>query len=466
MSPGLDDIDLHHPDHYAAHGFPWAAWDLLRREAPVHWYVRDDVEPFWAVTRHADVLTVSNHPEVFINGGPRLRLTLKGRPEIARAGLDDFGRARGWDPDEPPDLVFMDNPRHRRMRRLTSWAFSQGAMRRMGAHFAELAGRFTAEYLGAVDQSGTDGVDLVQGLASKLPLAAIGEILGLPPDDWQRILAWSNALLGEFAPGTLRPGESRGAAGYRSLDEFHAYLEALVMESRAEGRERGGFIDLMVHTPVHGRLLTDQQLIGYLFLLVAAGNDTTRNAFVGGVDALLAHPDQLERLLAEPALLGDAVEEILRWTSPVGSFLRTVTRDFELAGTALAAGDTVAVFYPSANRDERVFDAPYHFDITRRPNPHLTFGFGAHFCLGTNLARAELAASLAALLPHLPRLERCGTATRMAQTHVLGYSHLPLRLRRASGVRAGDNAVDATRPAFAAGSTAPPRRAGTTGDHP
>ncbi|MCP5198476.1 MAG: cytochrome P450 [Gammaproteobacteria bacterium] len=431
MGLSLDTLDIHHPDDYAAHGFPWAAWDLLRREAPVFYYERDDIEPFWAVTRYDDVMTVSNHPDVFINGGPRLRLALKGQPEIARAGLDRFGAARGWDPDEPPDLVFMDNPRHRRMRRLASWAFTQGAMRRMQQHFQALAEDFTRDFMADLKAAAARGEsrDLVQGLAAKLPLAAIGEILGLPPGDWQRVLVWSNALLGEFAPGYRHPGESRGAAGYRSMDEFRGYLEALVQESRAAGAARGGFIDHLVHTPVHGALLSDQQLIGYLFLLVAAGNDTTRNAFSGGVAALLEHPEQLARLQAEPALLPDAVEEILRWTSPVGSFLRTVTRDFVLNGVTLREADTVGVFYPSANRDERVFANPYRFDITRRPNPHLTFGFGAHFCLGTNLARAELAASLAALLPHLHRLERAGPGERMAQTHVLGYSHLPMRLR-------------------------------------
>ncbi|MGE0486454.1 MAG: cytochrome P450 [Gammaproteobacteria bacterium] len=431
MDLTLDTLDIHHPDLYAAHGFPWAAWDLLRREAPVFRYERDDVEAFWAVTRYADVMTVANHPDVFINGGPRLRLALKGQPEIARAGLDRFGRERGWDPDEPPDLVFMDNPRHRRMRRLSSWAFTQGAMRRMRPHFDALAADFTRAFLADLELAArhAESRDLVQGLAARLPLAAIGEILGLPPGDWQRVLVWSNALLGEFAPGYRQPGESTGAAGYRSMDEFRTYLEALVQESRAEGAARGGFIDHLVHTPVHGALLTDQQLIGYLFLLVAAGNDTTRNAFVGGVAALLEHPEQLARLQAEPGMLPSAVEEILRWTSPVGSFLRTLTRDFELNGVLLRAGDTVGVFFPSANRDERVFDEPYRFDVARRPNPHLTFGFGAHFCLGTNLARAELQASLAALLPHLHRLAIAGPGERMAQTHVLGYSHLPVRLR-------------------------------------
>lgn len=430
-TPALDELDIHRPADYAAHGYPWTAWDRLRLEAPVYYYERDDIEPFWAVTRYDDVMTVSNHPDVFINGGPRLRLALRGEPEIARAGVDSFGRARGWDPDEPPDLVFMDNPRHRHFRRLTSWAFTQGSMRAMAGHFERLAQSFTNEFAADLEAATVRGesLDFVAGLACKLPLAAIGEIMGLAPDDWQRIHVWSNALIGEIGGDFRRPGESRGAAGYRAMDEFRGYLEALVKDSRAHGAERGGFVDHMVHTRVHGEYLSDQQLIGYLFVLVAAGNDTTRNALSGGVAALIEHSEQCARLCANPALLPDAVEEILRWTSPVASFLRTATRDFDLAGTRIAAGDTVGLFYPSANRDERVFPEPYRFDIGRRPNPHLTFGFGAHFCLGTNLARAELTASLRALLPLLPRLELHGTPTRLAQTHVGGYSTLPMRLR-------------------------------------
>ncbi|MGR9089131.1 MAG: cytochrome P450 [Gammaproteobacteria bacterium] len=430
MSLTLETLNIHHPSIYAGDGSPWAAWDLLRDQAPVYWYKRDDVEPFWAVTRYADIKTVSDHPQAFINGGPRLRLTLKGTPEILRAGVDTFGEERGWDPAEPPDMVFMDNPRHRHMRRQSSWAFTQGGMRRMDAHFTALAERFTQEYIAALETSAADRtVDFVHGLAGKLPLAAIGEIMGLAPDDWRRILVWSNALVGEIDESDRLPGESRGAAGYRNMYEMRMYLEGLVHESRAVGAERGGFIDHMVHRKVEGKTLTDQQLIGYLFLLIAAGNDTTRNALTGGVAALLEHPGELERLCRNPELLPDAIEEILRWTSPVVNFLRTATEDFELAGTRIAAGDTVGLFYPSANRDERVFTDPYRFDITRSPNPHLTFGFGAHFCLGTNLARAELKASLRALLPYLDRLEIHGEPTRIAQTHVTGFSTLPLRLR-------------------------------------
>jgi cytochrome P450 len=226
----------------------------------------------------------------------------------------------------------------------------------------------------------------------------------------------------------MLPGESIGEAAERNMNDMRAYLEALIREHRKPGGGPSPFINRLVSGTVDGRLLNDQQLNGYLLLLIGAGNDTTRNATVGGLVALLEHPEMRELLCRDPALLGSAADEILRWTSPVISFLRTVTEDFELAGTQLRAGDTVCVFYPSANRDDSVFTDPYRFDITRNPNPHITFGFGAHFCLGTNLAKAELRSMLKALLPVLPRLALTGESHRIANTHVSGYSKLGVRL--------------------------------------
>jgi cholest-4-en-3-one 26-monooxygenase len=427
MSFDLRKIDIHTPQRYAKQGFPWAEWDQLRREAPVFRYARDDVDPFWAVTRHADVMTVSENSRVFINGGPRLRLALKGEPELLRGGLDTFGKSRGWNPAEPPDMVFMDDPRHRQTRRLSSWAFTQGCMRSAGAHFDALAAGFASELIATLERNGH--CDFVSTFAAKLPLAATGEIIGLAPDDWKQLLVWSNAILGEVEPEDMLPGESIAEAAQRNMNDMRAYLEALIHEHRKPGGGPSPFINRLVNGTVDGKPLDDQQLNGYLLLLIGAGNDTTRNATVGGLVALLEHPEMRDLLCRDPSLVGAAADEILRWTSPVISFLRTVTEDFELAGTALQAGDTVCVFYPSANRDERVFDEPYRFDITRNPNPHITFGFGAHFCLGTNLAKAELRSMLKAMLPVLPRLALTGESHRIANTHVSGYSKLGVALR-------------------------------------
>ncbi len=426
MTITLDNMDIHTPRRYAELGFPWAEWDLLRREAPIHWYERNDVEPFWAITRHADVMTISGHSRIFINGGPRLRLTLKHETELGRGGLDAFGATRGWDPNEPPDLVFMDDPRHRQVRKASSGAFTQGCMRGMTALFDALAEQFTQELMTALEARGR--VDFVRELACKLPLAATGEIMGLAPDDWRQILIWSSAVIGEVEPEHMLPGETPVQAAERQSNEFRTYLENLIHMHRQPGGGRSDFINRLVQARVQGRLMNDQQLIGYLFVLIAAGNDTTRNATVGGLVALLENPAQRELLCANPSLIGTAVDEILRWTSPVVSFLRTATEDFNLSGTRIKAGETVCMFYPSANRDEAIFEDPYRFDVTRTPNEHIAFGYGAHFCIGTNLARAELRASLKALLPVLPRLALTGTPHRIANTHVSGFSKLPVRL--------------------------------------
>ena len=426
MALDLATIDIHTPKRYAEQGFPWAEWDLLRREAPVFWYERDDIEPFWAVTRHADVMTISSRPDVFINGGPRLRLALKHESELLRGGLDDFGRSRGWDPYEPPDLTFMDDPQHRQVRKASSWAFTQGCMRGMAAHLDALAEQFTGELVDELEQHGA--CDFVRALSCKLPLAATGEIMGLAPDDWKQLLIWSSAIIGDVEPEHILPGETVTAAAERSMNELRTYLENLVHEHRKPGGGPSDFINRLIDAQVQGKPMNDQQLIGYLFVLIGAGNDTTRNATTGGVVALLEHPDQIELLRARPDLLGSAVVEVLRWTSPVISFLRTATQDFDLSGTRVKQGEIVCMFYPSANRDDSVFVDPYRFDIQRAPNDYLSFGYGAHFCLGTNLARAELRAALKALLPVLPRLALTGTPHRIPNTHVSGFSQLPVRL--------------------------------------
>ena len=429
MALSLDTIDIHRPTRYAEQGFPWAEWDLLRREAPIFWYERDDIEPFWAVTRHADVMTISGHPEVFINGGPRLRLALKGEPELLKEGLDEFGTSRGWDPDEPPDLVFMDNPRHRHVRKVSSWAFTQGCMRGMAKHFDELAEAFAAEFADAVKAASGRGetCDFVKDFACKLPFAAVGEIMELPPNDWKKILIWSRAIIGEVEPEQIHEGETAAQAAERNMNEFRSYLEDLVHEHRSPDGGPSSFVNRLVNATVHGEPMNDQQLIGYLFVLIGAGNDTTRNATAGGFAALLEHPDQRDRLLKNPDLLSTTVDEVLRWTTPVISFLRTTTCNFDLSGTPIREGETVCMFYPSANRDEIVFEDPYRFDIARTPNEHVTFGFGAHFCIGINLARAELSSMLKALIPYLSELELAGEGTRIANTHVSGYSTLPVR---------------------------------------
>jgi cholest-4-en-3-one 26-monooxygenase len=321
----------------------------------------------------------------------------------------------------------MDRPRHTAFRNLAARSFTPKAMRRLETHLARYAARFVAELEAVLERDGE--ADLVEDFAVKLPLATICDLMGLPVDDWAAVHHMTGFA---FSPVDVmmreaQPGESYEDLRLRKAAEFFQYCGAIADRARAEqsddlpGRVANGAVD--------GEPLTAQQLHGYILLLLAAGNETTRNAITGGVTALLQHPEQVALLQEHPELVEPAAEEILRWTSPVIQFARTATAEVTLHGRTIRKGDTVGVFHPSANRDERVFAEPYRFDITRSPNYHVAFGHGVHFCLGANLARWELRACLRALAPLLPRLELTGGATRYGFLHLGIVQHQGIRLR-------------------------------------
>ncbi len=420
-------------DYYAEHGYPWKLWDALRRDSPVHWYDTPDHAPFWAVTRHADILTVSRHPEVFSNTG-RLRIFSRAEDELIREGLRAQATARGWDPDEPLDMIFMDDPRHRNFRLLTSRSFTPGNVATWTARMKELADEFASDFDTAMDRNESEGrpTDLVSEFAAKLPQAIICEMMGLPAGDWPDLLQWTNALVGAADADFLHPGEHPMLAAARATELMRDYFLTWIERGRANTDDVPGMVGKLIQSRVDDELLTEQQLQGYLTVLVAAGSETTRNALSGGVLALLENPDQLALLSRSPELMPSAVEEVLRWTSPVIQFARTALRDFELSGVRIRAGQDVGLFYPSANRDEEVFPDPYRFDVTRTPNHHLAFGHGSHFCLGANLARQELGVMLSTIVTRLPQLELAAPPKRVPHLHVGGIKTLYLRRARQS----------------------------------
>ncbi len=425
--PGLHRLDLHSTHRYVEHGYPWQAWDQFRREAPVYWYERDEIAPFWSITRHADVLEISRRADVFVNSR---RLRLQSRENDERQALSQRLRAEaeGWDVDEPPDFIFMDDPKHRNFRIIPARRFTPAALRKLEGHFDELSRQFAAEFADELEEVRGSGetCDFVRGFAQKLPLAAIGEMMGLPPGDWMRLKRLTNVMMGAPEPEFVRPDESRNEAATRAYGEMTEYMVRLTRDRQALG-PTDDLSSLIVHGQVDGKPLSEQQIQGFLFVILAAGNETTQNALSGGVSALLEHPDQRDLLCAHPELVVSAAEEILRWTSPVLQFARTATADFELSGVKIRAGEDVGMWYPSANRDEAVFEDPYRFDITRKPNHHLAFGgFGAHFCLGANLARFELRAALRALIPLLPWFVSAGPPERVANLHVSAIHHMPV----------------------------------------
>lgn len=421
------DIDLADIERYKRDGFPWEHWRHLREQAPVFWHETDGSPPFWAITRHADVHTVHSRPDVFINGGPILRMdSNEGLEALTRFRLRDAER-HGWDPDEPFDLVYKDRPEHLDFRTITMRRFTPRAMRRFEARLEELARHHVREFIELL-RCGEE-VDVVTALSTPVPLATISELLGIDAAMWSTLNEWTNIL---FEPNTgaefSRPGETIADTRRRLGREYFEFRQDLFAQRRAAGPDADDLVTALVHATIGDKPLTDQQLHGYLNLLINAGNETTRNSITGGVVAFANHADERARFAADPEqLLESAVEEILRWTSPVIQFARTAVEDFELSGTQIREGETVVLWYPSANRDSAAFVDPDRFDVGRDPNFHLAFGHGHHFCLGANLARWEMRAVFRELAPWLANIEVVGQPDVAHHLHVYNVKHLAVR---------------------------------------
>jgi cholest-4-en-3-one 26-monooxygenase len=413
-------------------GYPWREWDLLRREAPVYWYERPGFEPFWAITKYADIQHISKNPQTFSNR-QRLRLAhpMPGDWENwKRHEAESRYRAA---PDEAPDLVFMDPPEHRRYRSIVSSRFTPRAMTMLESHLDEMTAAYVGDFANTLVERLARGeeCDFVHDCAAKLPVAAICEMADIPREDWDRVFQWTEVLVGSQDPEYQRPGENARDAARRNINEWFDYMERLVAERTAKGLPGKDLLTMLLKAKIDGEKLTPREVMSYIILLLAAGNETTRNSTTGGVYALLEHPAELQKLVRDPSRVTSAVEEILRWTSVVIQFTRTATEDTEIRGQKIRKGQTVGMWYPSANRDEDVFPDAYTFNIERDPNEHFAFGgYGEHFCLGANLARWEMRSLLKALIPVLPRMEVTAEPQRLAgQLHVGGIKRLMVRAK-------------------------------------
>ena len=443
----LDNLDILNPDMYVEHGYPWEAWDILRREEPVYWYDRPGIAPFWAITKYEDILQMSKDPKTFpqgrmiLNTGqagpttgsddqptPEQREEMRRQREEQRQQSSDphgGGGGGGGGAGFQRMLLTMNPPDHGVYRNLVVRNFTPRALRQLEPHIDELAVTYVDEAAKVlVDKVARQGsFDFVTDLAAKLPLAVICEMMGVPRDDWDQIFDWTNRAIGSADPEY----QSDDDGGMVTLGLFE-YFGKLAEERRAD---RGDdIISSLLEAEIDGEKLEVSEIVSYCFLLIIAGNETTRNATTGGMLTLIEHPEQRERLRNDISLIPTAVEEMLRWVSPLIHFARTATEDIEFRGQVIKAGQDVGMFYPSANRDEDIFPDPYNFDIGRTPNDHLAFGgFGEHYCLGSNLARTELQSIFRELMTRLPDLELVDGPARLRSPFVGGIKHLPVRVQ-------------------------------------
>ncbi|WP_433241161.1 cytochrome P450 [Streptosporangium sp. CA-135522] len=407
--------DIADPVTYAA-GVPHEEFTRLRLTEPVSWVqepllwrhssggrIAERGSGFWAVTTHEAVLSVSRRPEEFSSGAKGAFLV---------------------DPRTPADLrqtrqllVNMDAPQHLRIRRLVTSVFTPRAVR-------GLVESVTAHATALVDRVARAGrFDAVTDLACELPLLVLSDLLGMPREDRHLLYRWSNHLVGFDDPDY---GGGDVEAYRRTFVEAFQYALRLAMERR--DNPTGDLVSLLANAEVDGQRLSDREFCNFWLLLVVAGNETTRHLISGSLEALAAYPAERDRLVSGAVPVPTAVEELLRWVTPIMQFRRTATRDTELCGRRVSEGDKVVIYYTSANRDAAVFADPQRLDLGRDPNPHLAFGMGPHFCLGSHLARLEATALLTAMRPHLAAFELTGPVARLESNFVNGAKSMPARI--------------------------------------
>ncbi len=412
-APALKSIepDLVHPQTYVDYGYPHDAWTALRRESPVHWIERSQGESFWAITKHADIAYVGKNPELFING-PTLFVPFEDEPP----GVERF--------DAPPTLISLDPPVHHKYRQIINKRFTPRALLKIHADIDRIAKKIVDDLLESGDEVSVDFVDKV---AAPLPIAVIAWLLGVPESDWGLLFDWTNRTIGAGDPEYQKEGQTAAETGNAAMIELFSYFTQLVEEKRKNPAD--DLITLFTNAEVDGKKLEPIDVLAWCFIIVVAGNETTRNGTSGGMLALIEHQDQLRKVQQDPNLLKPAVEEILRWTSPIIHFARTATADTEIRGQKIHKGELVGLFYGSANRDEEIFDRPFSFDVTRKPNRHLAFGIGEHFCAGAHVARLEMEMAYKYLLPRIEEIELAGEPERLYSALVGGVKHLPIHYR-------------------------------------
>src|SRR5271167_2840189 len=381
-----------------------AALSHLRATAPVSWVDVDGYRPFWAITKHADIMDIERNNTLFTNWP---------RPVLTTAEGDEMQTAAGV-----RTLIHLDDPQHRVVRAIGSDWFRPKAMRALKMRVDELAKIYVDKMMAAGPEC-----DFVQQIAVNYPLYVIMSLLGLPEADFPRMLKLTQELFGS-SDSEFKRGNSEEDQLPALLDMFQ-YFNGVTASRREHPTE--DLASAIANARIDGEPLSDLDTVSYYLIVATAGHDTTSSTISGGMHALIENPDQSALLRDDLELMPLATEEMIRWATPVKEFMRTAAEDTTVRGVPIAAGESLLLSYVSANRDEEVFADPFRFDVGRDPNKHLAFGYGVHFCLGAALARMEVSSFFSELIPRLKSIELTGDPESVATTFVGGLKHLPVR---------------------------------------
>ena len=397
------------PTAYADDARLHAALAHLRANEPVAWVDNHPYRPFWAITKHADIMAIERANDLWLS---------EPRPLLATAAADDYMAQQMEAGMGLRTLIHMDDPHHRKVRSIGADWFRPKAMRDLKIRVDELAKR----YVDRMRDIGPE-CDFVTDIAVQFPLYVIMSLLGLPEEDYGRMHALTQEMFGgdddEYKRG-VSPEEQMAV-----LLDFFTYFSTLTASRRETPTD--DLASAIANGRIDGEPLSDIDTASYYVIVASAGHDTTKDAISGGLLALIENPGELDRLRRNMDLMPTAVEEMIRWTTPVKEFMRTAAEDTTVRGVPIAQGESVYLAYVSGNRDEEIFDEPFRFDIARDPNRHVSFGYGVHFCLGAALARMEMNSLFTELVPRLESIELAGKPELAATTFVGGLKHLPIR---------------------------------------
>ncbi len=408
----LSDIDLLDLDRFTE-DIPHEWFTYLRNNAPVHHHSEPAGPGFWVFTKHEDVIAIGRDAKHFSSDQARGGVV----------GLEEVDIDMNWEGGQL--MLTMDPPPHTRHRRLVNRGFTPRMIGMLEAHIRDVTNKILDDAL-AKGQ-----VDFVVDVASELPLQVIAELMGVPMEDRHKVFDWSNRMIGSEDP------EYSVSAEHVQEAQIEMFMYAQALADRKRNDPQDDIISKLLSADIDGDQLSEMDFNLFFLLLAVAGNETTRNAISHGMNAFLENPDQYQRLVDNPDLIDSAIEEILRWASPVMYFRRNVTADLDYKGHQLKEGDKVSIWYVSANRDEDVFEDPFRFDIGRQPNDHIAFGGGGpHHCLGANLARMELKLFFEELAKRVPRVDALGEPARLRSNFIGGIKHLPVSFESAGQVAA------------------------------